>query len=106
MIDKDIKFTIADDIDEYAELAQEFISTIFGINNYLITEMSSLSDFSNCCYPDDLPDPATYEEYQRISEETMIDRISANYMIVVDPGDLLVDVFRKIDESRKPVVYH
>ena len=84
LADGTLKFECAptDEIDQYDELADEFILEIFGIDSFMITDESSISDFRDRTEP-------VEAVYQRIQEAYGIDVRDIK-------GGYLVDIFKRI----------
>lgn len=90
-----IKFASQDGVDQFEELAREFLPAILGydFDDTIITDESSPSDFCGWC--------ETREEFDA-SERKVLQRIEERYG--VRPADSrvhLVDLFRDIEMKRR-----
>ena len=75
-----------DEIDQFDELADEFIPKIFDIDSFMITDESSISDFRDRTEPIEAA-------YQRIQEAYGIDVRDIK-------GGYLLDIFKRINLLR------
>jgi len=107
-----IEFAESDEIDEYYDIAREFIESIFGISidECMISDESALSDFATCCIPDEYePDKNLsreegWAEMQNLGSVNMVRAIYSRYQIAVQSDDYLITVFEQIRKSREPVL--
>ena len=95
-------------IDEYDDIAREFLEEIFGIdfNSCFISDESSLWDFSGCCIPENherdfsLPKEESLKACYDAGRDNMVRLIKEKYNINIDANDYLITVFEKIRQSR------
>lgn len=89
-------------IDEYDDIAREFLNKIFNLDfdSTFISDESQLSDFAGCCYPDVDGPLGKINDFSAIAEDNMIKMIKEEYNIEVSARDCLITVFEKIRQSR------
>jgi hypothetical protein len=92
-----------DVVEDYADIAREFLERIFSINydECFISDESTLSDFAGCAVPEDsVADNITMDEYYDIGRKYTIEKVSAVYNLDVHIHDYLFKVFEQIKLSR------
>jgi hypothetical protein len=102
-----IVYASSDDVEDYEEIAREFLQKIFKINydECFISDESSLADFSGCGMPDSEEiEKLTLEQHYALGKVVMVRTINENYGIDVSPNDLLVDVFERIRKHRSTLL--
>lgn len=108
MKDKTIIMSPTDVIDEYDDIAREFLKSVFDIDfdECLISNESMLSDFSGCCLPEEYDFPAGLTRQERfnhlygIGDAETVRVIKEKYNIDVNTTEYLITVFEKIKQSR------
>lgn len=92
------------EIDDYEDIAREFLMTIFDqdYDECFISDLSSLSDFSSCCIPDDIDETkvSSMELLQDLGSKLMVRKINETYGLDVEPRDYLVKVFERLRQVR------
>lgn len=96
-----IVFASSEKIDEYAEQAYDFISEIFGVEAFMISDDSTLGDFAMCCLPDGVEPPEDYHEAVKLADDAMIDRIFDCYGIQVTGNETILSVIQMIELKGK-----
>jgi hypothetical protein len=84
---KKIELAKTEEIDKYKDIAKKFIKKIFGINSFLITDLSHLSDFVEFD-----KDKNKFKE----NEEKIYKKIEKIYGINVRNKKTLIDIFKAI----------
>lgn len=100
---KHIGITDSDRIEQYDQLAIDFMKSIFNLDNseFLITNESSLSDFASCNLSEDLYGKTTsLNEIYAIGRKNTVTKIKTLYGIDVDEYDWLIDIFGKIKQRK------
>lgn len=98
-----IVYAPSDEVEDYDEIARDFLKRIFDINfdECFISDESSLADFAGCGMPEEYDtSELTIEQYYALGKVVMVRTINENYGIDVSPNDLLVDVFERIRKHR------
>jgi len=98
-----ITFAPTDKIDDYDEIAAEFLLKIFNLklSECMISDESSLSDFATCAIPDELElDDKSYQELQQIGKTFMLEKIHDCYGFDPASSSYLIDVFDLIRRDR------
>ena len=100
-----LNFTVADDdiIEEYHEIACDFFETILNMDyeECLVTDESSLSDFSSCGLPDNDKEYNSLEELYNDWKVFILSKINNTYNIELDnPHILLIHLFEIIKQSK------
>jgi hypothetical protein len=96
-------FASSDNVDDYEEIAREFVNTIFELDydECFISDESTLSDFAGCCVPESLQEePKTLAEFYAIGKAEMVRLVRNAYGIEVEPRNYLVEVFEQIRLAR------
>lgn len=99
MSDTPLVFASGDRIDAFKELADRFLSEIFGLPWALMTDESALSDFSGCGL-DDREDLRTLDDeaYGVYWDKWVVTRICERYRIESFPVTIpMVQLFERID---------
>lgn len=104
------KIVIADNyvIGEYDDIAREFLKIVFDqeLDECLITDESTLSDFSVCCLPEDyesspgLTRQARFDHLYKTGNAETVRVIKEKYDIDVETSEYLITVFEKILQNR------
>ena len=82
-----------DIIDQYDHIVGKFLHDIFGISEYIVSDYSTLSDFSLSCLPEDCQyEDMSYEELACYADELMVKKIYERYGILTSPSMTLVEV--------------
>lgn len=107
MTEPKVTFAPAERVDDYEDVAREMLDKVFGVKAFVITDLSTLSDFMLCCWPDDIPMPneVDHEEFLNACEEEMARRLYSEYKIMAHPADLIVDVCERIARNDKIVLH-
>lgn len=96
-----VSYAPSDRIDEFNELASDFLSEVLGLPWALITDESALSDFSGCGL--DCVDGEDDETRQTMWEKWVIECVCQRYRIEPFPVSiLLVQLFERIDRAAPP----
>lgn len=101
-----IVFASTDRVDAHSELLAEFMNQIFGIKEYLVTDESTLSDFSACCLPDGFGVDMSYNEVLNKAEEKMLADIYINYGVLTYPEEKLIALIELIDFENREFEEH
>jgi hypothetical protein len=107
-----IEFAEAFTIEEYDDIAEEFLKTVCDINfnECFISDDSALSDFAGCCIPEEytpdreLPKEERFKKMYAVGRENMVKIIKEKYGIDVDPYDYLITVFEQIKQKNTPTL--
>jgi hypothetical protein len=99
------KITYAEvyEIENYEDIAREFLKTMFDINydECFISDESSLSDFATCCIPDEVDNSSMdWPTLADIGRAAMVKKIDETYGLTVQPWDYLIEVFDRIRRNR------
>jgi len=96
-----------DDVEFFNDIAEKMINEIFGIDDFMISDLSTLSDFALCCAPEGISahEDLTYEDILDIADGIMIKKFFEIYGIVVSPNDKIVDVCREIANLSSKTVH-
>ena len=98
-----IVYAPSDDVEDYEDIARDFLQKIFKINydECFISDESSLADFSGCGMPEEYDtEDLTPEQYYALGDVVMVRTINENYGIDVTRRDRLVDVFERIRKQQ------
>ena len=99
-----ITYAGSDEIEDYEDIAREFLMTIFNVDydECFISDESSLSDFAGCCVPEEIDESkvSTMELLQDLGKRLMVRKINETYGLDVDPHDYLVKVFEQLRQVR------
>ena len=95
-----IEITETSRLDELEDLAQEFMMNIFDLNldECLITDESTLSDFSSCNISDMYGNNISYQDLIKLGDDFTIHLIDIMYDIDVKITDKIIDILNKIKE--------
>jgi len=87
-------------LNELEDLAQEFMMNIFDLNldECLITDESTLSDFSSCNISDMYGNNISYQDLIKLGDDFTIHLIDIMYDIDVKITDKIIDILNKIKE--------
>lgn len=107
-MEDEFDFTICtDEIDKYDDTVEALLRDVFGITQYIVSDMSALSDFATCCLPDNFQsDGMPYAKLEEAADDFMVAKIYELYKIKVDPCDSLVSVCQKIKSGFTSTLYH
>lgn len=100
---KHIVFTDSDRIDQYNQLAIDFMESIFNLDEseFLITNESSLGDFASCNLSEDSYDETkSLNEIYAFGRKNTVAKIKTVYGIDVAEYDWLIDIFEKIKQRK------
>jgi len=97
-----IKYESSFEIEDYEEIAREFLAEIFDIDydECFISDKSSLWDFAGCCVPADYDRDLSYNDICKLGEENMIKTINEQYGLDVKVNDYLITVFEQLRQQR------
>lgn len=89
-------------IDEYSDIAREFLDKIFDLDldSTFISDESMLYDFAGCCYPETQSPLGKINDFYALATQNMIRIIKAEYNIDVVSHDYLITVFEQIRKHR------
>lgn len=93
-----VNYAPSDRIDEFKELASDFLNEVLGLPWALITDESALSDFSGCGFA--MVADADDETRHAMWEQWVVDCVCQRYRIEPFPVSiLLVQLFERIDRA-------
>ena len=99
-----IEIAETSNLDELEDLAQEFMMNIFelNLNECLVTDESTLSDFSTCNISDMHGNDISYQDLIKLGDDFTIHLIDVIYNIDVKITDKIIDVLNNIKENDFP----
>ena len=106
-MDKCITFAPRDLIDDYEDIARDFLKRICNLDydECFISDESGVSDFAGCCIPETLDtEPESLKEAYAIGKQNMIQKVLNTYGVDITGKFYLLEVFDMIYQRKQTTI--